>query len=68
MQLLQRVEDRAKSNMSELVGHASEQKKKRTTGKKVEATFKNSAAKSKMQRKWVRKLKEFKLGRRLVVC
>lgn len=65
MQLLLRVKDRAKSNMRELVGHALEQK---ANGREDGSHVENSAAKSKTQRKWVKKLKEFKLGRRLVVC
>lgn len=65
MQLLLRVKDRAKSNMRELVGHALEQK---ANGREDGSHVENYAAKSKTQRKWVKKLKEFKLGRRLVVC
>lgn len=41
-----------------------EQKAGREDGSHVE----NSAAKSKTQQKWVKKLKEFKLGKRLVGC
>lgn len=59
------AEGQGQSNMRKLVGHALEQK---SNGKEDGSHVKNSTAKSKMQRKWVKKLKEFKLGRRLVVC